>query len=227
VAGLPAALDRARSPAEVDAALTRGFLVASRAVLAEALRLAECEPDDPALLMCTTALVGLLRGDELVLGASGDSRAFLLREGRAEQLTVDGDVRCALLATGTPPEEVAAMGGEAASLYCCLGVSLPDDSGRLAACPQRCAPRIARFRLRPGDVLVLATDGLVEEGAFLEPGELPPLVDSHPEASAAELATALVEAARARHREPSEEEPEGFGDDVTCVVVRVHAASEP
>jgi serine/threonine protein phosphatase PrpC len=71
------------------------------------------------------------------------------------------------------------------------------------------------------DVIVLCSDGLVEEGVFLGAKELAELVSAH---TGPGLAVALVEAACALHR-PPEEEAEGSGDDVTCVVVRAFDAS--
>src|SRR5262249_35914357 len=159
----------------------------------------------------TTALVALLRGGELVLALTGDSRAYLVRDGRAEQLTVDGDVCCVQLAAGAPPEEVREMGPEASALYSCLGVCEPDTSGRFVPCLVRARPSITRWVLQPDDVLVLCTDGLVEEGVFLEPDDLPAVLAHRPGASAAELAAHLLRAAQDRQRGPSAWEPAGCG----------------
>jgi serine/threonine protein phosphatase PrpC len=71
-------------------------------------------------------------------------------------------------------------------------------------------------------VVVLCTDGLVEEGAFLEPQELGEIVRRYPGLPAAALAEKLAEAAEARQRAPSEHEPYGFGDNITCAVIRIH-----
>ncbi|MGL4551544.1 MAG: PP2C family protein-serine/threonine phosphatase, partial [Gemmataceae bacterium] len=159
---------------------------------------------------------------ELLVGCAGDSRAYLVRGGVAEQLTVDGDLGSLQLAGGVPPERVREMGPMAQALYRCLGVSQPGPR-RLVMDPERCQPDLTYWPLLPGDVVVLCTDGLVEEGVFLSPAELPLLIDDSP---AEALVERLVTAALARHRGPTDDEPEGCGDDVTCVVLRVLPAGE-
>ena len=86
------------------------------------------------------------------------------------------------------------------------------NAGQLVLDPERCQPDLTYWPLLPGDVIVLCTDGLVEEGAFLSPADLTELIDDAP---AAALVERLVSAALARHRDASEAEPEGCGDDVT------------
>lgn len=219
-AELPASLDAALHHGEALAAVERALRRASEAVVAQTRRLAPAGPVCPSELMCTTAVVGVFRAGGLLLANVGDSRAYLVREGRAELLTVDGDVRSLQLALGAPPEEVLELGAAGASLYTAIGVADIDEAGQLVASAERATPRVGSFALRAGDVVVLCSDGLVEEGAFLEPAELAELVTASA-SGAGELAAELVAAARRRHRDASEEEPEGFGDDVTCVVVRV------
>ena len=210
----------ATGAAQVEAALAEAFLVASNAILQRSLQEGVPPGTDPADLMCSTALVGYAHGDLLTLASAGDSRAFLVRDGQAEQLTVDGDVGCAYLAAGAAPEAVSELGPDALALYSCLGVGKPGPDGRLVCWRERSLPRVNHWRVRPGDVVVLATDGLVEEGVFLEPADLAGLVGAAPlSLPAEELARRLVAAALARHREPSPWEPFGCGDDVTCVVL--------
>ena len=88
---------------------------------------------------------------------------------------------------------------------------------------RRCTPHISRWRLLPGDVVVLCSDGLVEEGVFLEPAELPLLLADPAGQSAGEMASRLMAAARLRHRDASPWEPGGCGDDITCIVLVVGA----
>ena len=49
------------------------------------------------------------------------------------------------------------------------GPMLLPPGGGLVPNVDRCTPRVRKWRLRPGDVVVLCSDGLVEEGVFLEP----------------------------------------------------------
>jgi serine/threonine protein phosphatase PrpC len=80
---------------------------------------------------------------------------------------------------------------------------------------------LSYWPLVPGDVVVLCSDGLVEEGMFLEPARMAEIIREHPELSAQELALGLAEEADTIHRLPSELEPDGFGDNITCIVIKV------
>ncbi len=230
---LPWRLRGAASPEQIEEALTTAFLDASEAILEQALREGVPDEADPAELMSSTALVGYVHGDILSLACAGDSRAYLVRHGHAEQLTIDGDVRCVQLAAGAPPEAVRELGPEGLALYGCLGVSARRPDGRLVCDTRRCRPQLGHWRLRLGDVVVLCSDGLVEEGIFLDPGDLVGLVGEsrlyerdllamicgEPTVPPEELARSFVAAARAHHRDASPWEPAGCGDDVTCIVL--------
>jgi serine/threonine protein phosphatase PrpC len=116
---------------------------------------------------------------------------------------------------------VRELGAEATALYSCLGVSDPGPDGKLIPFVARSLPFITHWKLLPGDVVVLCSDGLVEEGVFLDPVELAGLLISETDRPASELAELLVQAAKLRHRNPTPWEPEGCGDDVTCIVLVV------
>lgn len=208
-------------PGELGDVIRGACLEAAGAILDAAFADFPAEGTDPVDVMSSTAVLGVARGNELTLASVGDSRAYLLHGGVAEQLTVDGDVRCARLAAGMPPELVRELGPEALALYSCLGIGEPGPGGRFVPSGERSEPHVGRWKLLPGDVVVLCTDGLVEEGVFLEPGELAALLSGRADRPARELAEMLVAAAKGRHRDPSAEEPDGCGDDVTCVVVVV------
>jgi serine/threonine protein phosphatase PrpC len=216
---LPTLLDGAEPEQHVDDALAEACVQASRTILELALAVAPPGEVNPVDMMSSTAVIGLVQGNLLTLAGSGDSRAYLIADGHAEQLTVDGDVRCIHLANGVPPEEVRDLGLDALALYTCLGVGeeVAGEPG-LAVCLPRTLPHVSRWRLLPGDVVVLCSDGLVEEGVFLEPADLAALAAT-PDLSASDLACRLVQAARARHRDASPWEPAGCGDDATCVVL--------
>src|SRR5262249_28619252 len=180
--------------------------------------------------MTSTALIGYAHGDVLSLACLGDSRAYLLTASDAEQITVDGDVRCVHLAHGLPPEQIQDLGAEALALYSCLGVGQLTADGSLVRCPYRTRPQVTHWRMRHLDLVVLATDGLVEEGVFLDPGDLSSIVrlmgvgePDQPPVSTNDLAWAFVAAACGRHRDASPWEPAGSGDDVTCVVLRARS----
>jgi serine/threonine protein phosphatase PrpC len=221
---LPGLLEQASAPQQIERALSRGCLEASRAIIQLARTVLPPEGFDPVDVMSTTVVAGVLSGDMLTLASAGDSRAYLVTDGRVEQLTVDGDVRCAQLAWGVAPEAVRELGAEGAALYSCLGIGEPGPSGSLEVCLFRSQPKLGHWRLLPGDILVLCSDGVVEEGTFLSAAELPGLLTGPADQSPAEMAQRIVEAACARHREPSLWEPAGCGDDATCIVVVITAA---
>jgi serine/threonine protein phosphatase PrpC len=233
-AELPGLLARASTSAEIESALNQGCARASESILRRALAENPPEGVDPSELMSSTVLIGYAHGTTLSVACVGDSRAFLVTESESEQLTVDGDVRCVHLAHGTSPEQVRGLGGEALALFSCLGVGEPGPEGGLVRCSLRTQPPIVHWPMRDHDIVVLATDGLVEEGAYLDPEDLSRIVRESRLAEqeslsevfgpallpAAALAERCLVAAQRTHRDASEWEPHGCGDDVTCIVLR-------
>jgi serine/threonine protein phosphatase PrpC len=172
-------------------------------------------------LMGTTLTAGWLEGNRLAVANLGDSRAYLLDGTGAEQLTVDGDLGSTLLATGVPPEDVREAGSMARALRDCIGGCARGPTGEPAVQEQYCVPAVSVWRLLPGDFVVLCTDGLVEEGAFLDPADIAELLQRHRDLPAMALAAKLADAADARQRLPSTLESQGFGDNISCVVIKV------
>ena len=205
-------------PAVIAAATERGSFGLLEWALAHGCR-AELEAGRD--LMGTTLTVAWLRGHEVSLANLGDSRAYLVTNGTIEQLTVDGDLASDLLAQGAAPEEVRELGTMGRALRECVGGCMKTDDGDLAILPESAHPKVSRWPLMPGDVVVLCTDGLVEEGFFLEPASLAAAVRDNPDLSAADLALLLVEAADALQRLPTILEPDGFGDNISCLVIKI------
>ena len=172
-------------------------------------------------LMGTTLTVGWLQQHELSLANLGDSRAYLITEHAIEQLTVDGDLASDLLAQGGSPQEVRELGGMARALRECVGGCTRDPDGKLCILPESTQPKVTRWPLMPGDVLILCSDGLVEEGYFLEPKTVFDIVRRSRDLSAEDLALRLVDAADAMQRVPTKLEPDGFGDNISCIVVKI------
>jgi serine/threonine protein phosphatase PrpC len=106
----------------------------------------------------------------------------------------------------------------------CIGGCKVTPEGKVEVLDDSCIPMVTRWPLLPGDVVVLCTDGLVEPGLFLDEATLGELVRSHRDLPAQELAEVLADAADALQRPPSPVEPEGCGDNISCVVVKVHHA---
>ena len=175
-------------------------------------------------LMATTVLAGWLEGNSLSLANAGDSRAYLITAGGIEQLTVDADLGCTLLAAGSPPENVVELGPVTRALRSCVGgVLYRSDTDEMLVDEARCKLVLTQWKLLPDDVVILCSDGLVEEGAYLEPHELLELVRQHAALPAAELAEKLAEAADARQQPPTAEDPDGFGDNITCCIIKAQA----
>lgn len=175
-------------------------------------------------LMGTTLTAGWLEGNTLSLANLGDSRAYLIDRHTVEQLTVDGDLASGMLAAGTPPEQVRELGLVGKALRECIGGNTITPEGKVAIHEESCRPTVNQWPLLPGDILILCSDGLVEEGAFMEPDTLAEIVRSHKHQSAEELALFLADYADALQRLPSPLETEGLGDNISCIVVKIEAS---
>ena len=172
-------------------------------------------------LMGTTLTAAWLQDNQLHIANLGDSRVYLLGESYLEQLTVDGDLGAALLAAGAPPEHVVELGTMAHALRECVGGCDRTPEGGVTVAAQQNHPTFGRWSLRKGDIVVLCSDGLVEEGLYLEPSVMERLLRDNAQRPAQELAVLLADAADALQRLPSEAEPEGVGDNISCIVIKI------
>jgi PPM family protein phosphatase len=172
-------------------------------------------------LMGTTLLAAWLQGNTMTLANVGDSRAYLLRGDLVEQLTVDGDLGNELLANGMPPEDVMSLGHVANGLRDCVGGCMVGPDGVLRILQEHWQPMVSRWPLLPGDVIVLCSDGLVEEGTLLEREAIGDIVRRHAHLSCDALASVLADAADNLNQLPSAQEPFGIGDNITCIVIRI------
>jgi protein phosphatase len=101
--------------------------------------------------MGTTMTVAVISGVDLIVVHLGDSRAYLLRDGRLRQLTRDHTVAQSMVDEGTLSP------GEAATHR--LRHVL---TGALGAGAGRSEPQVQHMRLADGDQILLCTDGLTE-----------------------------------------------------------------
>ncbi|HEY8486137.1 MAG TPA: protein phosphatase 2C domain-containing protein [Limnochordales bacterium] len=131
-----------------------------------------------------------------VVGHVGDSRAYLVRQGVAHQLTQDHSVAAELVRNGTLTQEEAWHHPHRHVLTRSLGG------------PEPVTVDVVEVALQPGDRLVLCTDGV---SAVVRDGELAQVVQSC--TSAQQAACSLVELARAR----------GSRDDMTVAVAFIDA----
>jgi protein phosphatase len=107
----------------------------------------------------TTTAVGVL-GDHVFLTQVGDSRAYLIRNGTAYQLTKDQSLMQRLVEAGELTEEEAAHSERRNIILQALG---PDS---------RVKVDLTHQELRRGDVLVLCSDGLTGQVKKEEIGEI-------------------------------------------------------
>lgn len=151
---------------------------------------------DQAGDMGSTLTLAVVEGDRLTVAHVGDSRAYLWRDGRLQQLTEDHSVPGALLKQGRITPEKAHDHPHRHILYRCLGLK----------------PRIEvdiypSVVLQPDDVLLVCSDGLWD---MVHPAErLAALLNT--EASSLSICRRLVDAANEA----------GGEDNITVVLVRV------
>lgn len=155
----------------------------------------EAAQRDPAKAgMGSTIVVALLSGDEAYLANAGDSPAYLVRDGAAEQLTRDHGLVAEQVEAGILTPEDAEHHPFRHILTRCLGV---EEQVEAEVYPARA--------LQPGDLLVLCSDGLTEHVSKQEVAQY--ATDDDPAA----VAQGLVDLANAR----------GGHDNITVVVARV------
>jgi protein phosphatase len=148
--------------------------------------------------MGTTAVLALRCADRVYVAGLGDSRAYLIRRGRVEQLTVDHSVAQALVACGALTPEEARHSPYQHVLHKFLGCAGMQDGAE-----------VRPFTPEPGDRLLLASDGLTN---FVSEDDLREGPGAFPQPQA--WADYLVRVALQR----------GSKDNVTCIVVAFEQA---
>jgi PPM family protein phosphatase len=171
--------------------LIEGYLQAHR----EIQEYARVQPDLAG--MATTCTSGVLRGGQLTLGHIGDSRLYLIRSGRATQISRDHTVVNDLLRDGSITAEEALTHERKHVLSAALGVGLT-----LAAdFPEE------PLSLEGGDILVFCSDGV---HGLVNDEELASVTADQPLADACKE---LVAWARVR----------GGPDNITVQLIRISA----
>lgn len=145
--------------------------------------------------MGTTAVVVLLeeRSDGAWIGHVGDSRIYRLRGGRFEQLTEDHSAVAELVRRGVISPEEAETHPRRNEILRSLGVEAEVQ------------PTLARVDLRPGDQLLLCSDGL---SGVMSDAEIAEVVANAPPAQAVRT---LVDTVNAR----------GAPDNVTVMIAAI------
>jgi protein phosphatase len=144
--------------------------------------------------MGTTLTAAIIEDDRLLLAQVGDSRAYLLQDGRLRQLTRDHSYVGELVAAGQLTEEEARVHPNRSVITRALGADLDLQ------------PDLYELNLSCGDRLLLCSDGLT---AMLEASAVQALLLAHPDPQRA--ADVLVDAAK---------EAGGF-DNITVIVINV------
>jgi serine/threonine protein phosphatase PrpC len=168
---------------------------AVRAALAEANRAIVDASQGQAIgrRMGTTAVLAVQQADQFFVAGLGDSRAYLIRGNRVEQLTMDHTVADALERNGTLTSEQARQSPWRNVLYKFLGCAEMTEGAE-----------VSPFTPLASDRLLLASDGLTN---FISTEDLIAGANDHP--SPQDWADKLVQLALDR----------GSKDNVTCIVV--------
>ena len=111
----------------------------------------EVDRDSTLAGMGTTLTVAGALGSDLFIGHVGDSRAYLFRDDKLQQLTTDHTLAQALIDAGVANRDDPASRSMRHVLTAAVG-SLGNEVD----------PQVQRFKLRTGDQLLLCTDGLTE-----------------------------------------------------------------
>lgn len=109
-------------------------------------------------VMGTTALTAFIQGDHFSLASLGDSRVYLLRDGHMECLTRDHNLATMRIIEGFVADECLAL-PQGSALARCLG-TFEIEEGTLR--PIQPEADMMSFRLLPGDLILLTTDGLID-----------------------------------------------------------------
>lgn len=150
--------------------------------------------------MGTTITAALIAQGQVVLGHAGDSRAYLLDNGKLIQLTTDHSWVQEQVEQNKMSREQAANHSRKNQITRALGVSSVIRIDRQV------------IDLRPGNVLLLCTDGLTN---MLSDSEIEHLLTTIPDPQ--KVCDALVAAANQR----------GGGDNISVVVARALNGSDP
>jgi protein phosphatase len=179
--------DRLAAHDPAEAAVQRALAEANAAII----QAGQAQPEGRR--MGTTAVVALQHANQVYVAGLGDSRAYLIRRDKVEQLTIDHSVAAALVACGALTPEEARSSPYQHVLHKFLGCAgMPDGAD------------VRPFTPEAGDRLLLASDGLTN---FVSEDDLREGPTQCPQAQA--WADYLVQAALER----------GSRDNVTCIVV--------
>lgn len=102
----------------------------------------------PEKMMGTTCVAAVVRGDTLYVANVGDSRAYIVRDGQAQQISLDHSPVAQLLREGLITKEQAVDHPDRNKIYRCLGEKEVVEVDTFSE------------KVQTGDLLLLCTDGL-------------------------------------------------------------------
>lgn len=180
--------------ASVEDRLLKGIYDANRAVHQAAV-------SDPQLRgMGTTMVLACLDGDRILIGNVGDSRAYRLRDGACMQITLDHSLIEEQLRSGMITPEMAERSEMKSVITRAIGVG------------ERVEPDFFTAVLQPGDLLLLASDGLTRYA-----GEEVISAITRSAAGLDEACKALIDYAK----------KSGGVDNITCILLRAVEEKTP
>jgi serine/threonine protein phosphatase PrpC len=143
--------------------------------------------------MGTTLVCACFEGDSAVIGNVGDSRAYMIRGHNCFQITQDHSLLAEAIRSGELSPESAAMSNLQSVITRAIGVEETVEPDMFAA------------QLEPGDVLLLASDGLTR---YVEEEEILGVVEGSADLAAA--CRVLINYAKKG----------GGADNITCMLLR-------
>jgi PPM family protein phosphatase len=159
--------------------------------------------------MGTTMTVALVEGERVAIGHVGDSRAYLIREGRLEQLTDDHSLVAELVRSGKLTPEEAEAHPQRSVITRALGTESEVDVDTFSV------------QATPGDLFLLCSDGLT---VMVDDDRILAAIEQH-RSNLDEAAKALVNAANKGGGEDNITvvffELDGEGDDTAQTASRV------
>jgi serine/threonine protein phosphatase PrpC len=180
-------------------ALTESRLMAA---IHEANRVVrEAGTEDPNLYNMGTTLVCIcLDGERAIIGNVGDSRAYLIRNGNCQQVTLDHSLLDEEVRNGNMTPEMAAASNLQSVITRAIGVA------------DTVEPDLFGARLQTEDMLLLASDGLTR---YVQPDEIAADILSGSDLTSS--CNALIEHAKQR----------GGADNITCILLRAFEGPPP
>ncbi len=131
---------------EGEVVISDALALALRKANARVYALSHAEEDRRG--MGTTCVAAVIDGETLYVAHAGDSRAYLLREGLLKQLTADHSYVAEQVRAGAISEEGARKSRFRNIITRAVGIEAAIEAD------------VAEFEVRPGDVVLLCTDGL-------------------------------------------------------------------